>query len=195
MKQKYYIYTGGDKSWTEPSIRESPRSPDVLCKILQQVLHPLLCFRFPRFQQSRLQVLKLPHLETLNSFLIFTECSEIYTKAAISTVKFNGEYARRVTGSKHYLYSTSKLAFSEQIKILLSCSSSFIHKTTNFIIQYLKNRTAQNVALKLVQKVVMIIVIKWLLNYTKCLTDLMIDWVTDRPTVVEYVDVQPDDWL
>lgn len=160
MNEKYYIYIGADRSWTGPSTRKSPRRPDVLCKILQQVLYPLLCFRFPRFQQSCLQVLKLPHLETLNSFLIFTKCSEICTKAAVSTVKVNGEYARSITGSKCYLSSTPNFAFSEQIKILLSCSSSFIHKMTNLIIQYLNNMTAQNVALKLVQKVVMIIVIK-----------------------------------
>jgi len=35
--------------------------------------------------------LKVLHLETFNSFLIFTECSEIYTKAAIPTMKAGGE--------------------------------------------------------------------------------------------------------
>jgi hypothetical protein len=84
-------------------------------------------FQIPTISTIISSSLKLLHPETLNSFLIVTECSEIYIKAETPTMKVGGELARSIAGR------TLTLAFFEQMKILLSCSSSFIHKTTNFI--------------------------------------------------------------
>lgn len=82
-------------------------------------------FQIPTISTITSSTLKALHLETLKSFLIFVECSKIYIRAEIPTVKVGGEYGKRTAGR------ILKLAFFEQIKILLSCSSSFIRKTTN----------------------------------------------------------------
>jgi hypothetical protein len=55
-KNRKCLRMGGRRVTNQYLNRESSRCNDVLCNILQQVLHPPFCFKFPLFQQPCLQL-------------------------------------------------------------------------------------------------------------------------------------------